>query len=522
MISLQKKYAMLCVLAVSLIGVVSLAFATRLGAGISPDSTVYVDAANNLLMGRGLSVQSGPDEFTPLAHFPPLFPALLAIVGGLGFDMSSGARWLNVLLFGGNILLVGLIVRRCAGSPTWASVLGAYFVWTSTGMLLVHSMAWTEPLFIFASLSGLLLLGIYIEGHKKSCLLASSVAVAMGFLARYIGATLVITGVTGIFLLSKQPLVRRLVDGVVFATLSSLAILLWLTRNLLVADNATNRALVFHPLSPSHARGAVHTLAVWLLPESVPNVTGGIIALIVVASAMAWFVLALRQRGWSKAIALITQNCEVIPYLFFVFAIVYVAFLVISISFVDAATSLNLRTMTPVYISVLILALYGGSKLLPEIGFRPRTRKVQTMYTILGLVFAASYLIRATGFVANGYSDGLGYVRQFGQSATLQRLEGFPTDAPVYSNGPDVIRALVGRFAYMVPQKQDPTSRIPNDEYVAELDTMKRRLAEGEGIIVWLDAVHRWYLPSEEELRNALPLELIGSQTDGAIYRLVQ
>jgi hypothetical protein len=78
MISLQKKYAMLCVLAVSLIGVVSLAFATRLGAGISPDSTVYVDAANNLKMGRGLSVQSGPDEFTPLAHFPPLFPALLA------------------------------------------------------------------------------------------------------------------------------------------------------------------------------------------------------------------------------------------------------------------------------------------------------------------------------------------------------------------------------------------------------------------------------------------------------------
>ena len=199
----------------------SLAFATRLGAGISPDSTVYVDAANNLKMGRGLSVQSGPDEFTPLTHFPPLFPALLALLGSLGFDASSGARWLNVLLFGGNIFL-------------------------------------------------------------------------------------------------------------------------------LVAGNATNRALVFHPLGLSHARGAVHTLAVWLLPESVPNVTGGIIALIVVASAILWFVLALRQRGWSKAIVLIKQNCEVIPYLFFAFAIVYLAFLVLSISFVDAATSLNLRTMTPV------------------------------------------------------------------------------------------------------------------------------------------------------------------------------
>jgi len=237
---------------------------------------------------------------------------------------------------------------------------------------------------------------------------------------------------------------------------------------------------------------------------------------------MAWVVLALRQRGWSKAIALIEQNCDVIPYLFFIFAIVCVAFLVISISFVDAATSLNLRTMTPVYVSALILALYGGSTLLPEIGFKPRTRKIQATYTILGLVFAASYLIRATGFVANGYSDGLGYVRQYGQSATLRRLEGFHADAPIYSNGPDVIRALVGRPAYMVPQKHDPTSRIPNDAYVGELDTMKRHLAKGEGIIVWLDAVHRWYLPSEAELRDALPLELTGAEKDGAIYRLVQ
>ena len=318
-------------------------------------------------------------------------------------------------------------------------------------------------------------------------------------------------------------MVRRLVGGVVFATLSSLALLLlWLTRNLLVVGNATNRVLGFHPLSPSHARGAVHTLAVWLLPESVPKVTGGIVALIGVASAMAWVVLALRQRGWSKAIALIEQNCDVIPYLFFIFAIVCVAFLVISISFVDAATSLNLRTMTPVYVSVLILALYGGSTLLPEIGFKPRTRKVRAAYTVLGLVFAASYLIRATGFVADGYSDGLGYVRRFGQPAMLQRLEGFPADVPVYSNGPDGIQALVGRSAYMVPQKHDPTSRTPNGEYVAELDAMKMRLAEEDGIIVWLDAVHRWYLPSEDELRDALPLELIGSQADGAIYRLVQ
>jgi hypothetical protein len=37
----------------ALIGIASMQFATRWGAGISPDSVGYIDSARNLLDGRG-------------------------------------------------------------------------------------------------------------------------------------------------------------------------------------------------------------------------------------------------------------------------------------------------------------------------------------------------------------------------------------------------------------------------------------------------------------------------------------
>ena len=157
---MERKSAILLVAPLALLGAVSIALATRLGVGISPDSTAYVDCATNLLAGRGLTIHTGIDELEPLTHFPPLFPALLALVGSLGFDPSSVARWLNLVLFAINIVLVGLVITASTERPIWASALGSYFVMTSTATLHIHSMAWTEPLFVLSCVLGLFLLGV--------------------------------------------------------------------------------------------------------------------------------------------------------------------------------------------------------------------------------------------------------------------------------------------------------------------------------------------------------------------------
>src|SRR6267143_4110417 len=102
----NKTLIIVAVIAVA--GILFVLLATRFGAGISPDSTVYLDAARSLLRGAGLSVMSGrSSELIPLTHYPPLYPALLALIGKSGMPLESAARVLNAVLFGANAALAG-------------------------------------------------------------------------------------------------------------------------------------------------------------------------------------------------------------------------------------------------------------------------------------------------------------------------------------------------------------------------------------------------------------------------------
>jgi hypothetical protein len=52
----NRKYAILFVVPLSILGAVSVGLATRLGVGISADSTAYVNSATNFLAGRGFTI----------------------------------------------------------------------------------------------------------------------------------------------------------------------------------------------------------------------------------------------------------------------------------------------------------------------------------------------------------------------------------------------------------------------------------------------------------------------------------
>jgi hypothetical protein len=94
----------------SVVGATALLFSTRWGIGLSPDSVVYIASARNLLSGFGLSVSFTTGEFLPLTHYPSLFSAGLAGLGFVGIDPLDRARWLNALIFGANITLLGIVV----------------------------------------------------------------------------------------------------------------------------------------------------------------------------------------------------------------------------------------------------------------------------------------------------------------------------------------------------------------------------------------------------------------------------
>jgi hypothetical protein len=65
------------------------------GISITHDSILYMDAAKHIASGQGMYTEAY-GFLTPLTHYPPVYPSLLAELDILGVDGKEGARFLAV------------------------------------------------------------------------------------------------------------------------------------------------------------------------------------------------------------------------------------------------------------------------------------------------------------------------------------------------------------------------------------------------------------------------------------------
>lgn len=514
----RKAYAIALLSVLALIGIMMLLFSTRWGIGLSPDSSTYIAAARNLLNGRGLSVLSGDGEPIPMIRFPPLFPALLALMGTLGIDPLNGARWLNTFFFAANILLVGLVIYRYTRSSLFTSMLGSFLMLSSTHMLKIHSMAWTEPAFIFFGLFGLFLMAAYLERPRLILLLACSLPIALAFLTRYLGLALVTSGLLGIFFFSRQASYRRSIASIIFAGLTCFPMALWIRRNVYVAGRATGRKMVFHVIGSGHVNSALSTLSTWLFAPLVPGVGQGVLLQVGATSVLALIILLLlREKKLTGNVRTNHPVAKMLP-LLATFICSYGILLAVSISFFDAQTPLDDRILSPIYTSGLILFLCLGHKAMTT---RRGNHAIGIFTIVLCIALAASYAARATTWVIRMHTDGQGYAsRAWRDSEIMERIRNLPSGTPIYSNGADAIYLLTGRPASMLPANADPASLQINGSYMDELIRMKHLLAKKDGVLVYLNAIAwRRYLPSETKLKEQLTLRLLTRGVDGSIYK---
>src|SRR6185436_3908725 len=203
-----------------LVGFGLVVLSTRWGAGLDPDSTVYVRAARSLVAGRGVALIADRERAKPVTRFPPLYPALLATGSWLGGqDPWDCARWVGAFFFSASIILVGVAVATGAGPP-WAATLAATLMVLSPDMLRIHSMALSEAAFLFFSILTLYVLASYLDRPTAARLVTSAVAASLASSTRYAGVALIVTGVLALFLLVRGPLIRRARNAFVFGTVS--------------------------------------------------------------------------------------------------------------------------------------------------------------------------------------------------------------------------------------------------------------------------------------------------------------
>ena len=483
----RKRWIFPAILAmISIVGMFALWRSTPYGMGLVNDSATYVEGATNLLAGKGFVRISGGGEIKPITHFPPLFSLLLAGFGFMGMDLLHAARILITILFGIDILLVGLSISKISHSVVFA-LLGALFLAVSDLHLGVYSFALSEPLFITLMLAAFLFLA---EGFDRSSFWWSGLTgltLSLAYLTRFAGVSLLLTTLLVILLLQPPKPIKRL--GFILAG-AGVPVLFWYAYSLMAGGIGSlgNRQLLWHPLSPRTLFEALKNLLTWIAPSDLlaSSLIWGrmlsLVSILVLPVLMIWLGWVVWNRlrssrqpinpGGSLALAF-TQGLHV-P--------VYLGFLVISLTFFDASTPLNDRILSVIYLPEMILFWSALAWLWSKASGR--------------LVFVRWVIAIACGIlIVFSVKDGYAAMLQLGsegQGFAHRGLSGSPaietirqlSPTTLYSNKPGAIFLLTGKTAYVAPTPTDPVTGLGRTNYMDDLALLHQRVSDGAAVLI--------------------------------------
>jgi hypothetical protein len=479
--------------------VLLLAVARRFGLGLSADSAQYMGVARNLTAGAGYLSFDG----SVFASWPPLYPAVLALVKMAGVEMLSGAGFLHALCLGCVVFLAARWLAEMLESRALA-VLGSLLLLLSFPLLSVFAMVWTEAIFTVLAAGLVFFAARFAATRETGWFIGAAIAAAAVCLQRYAGAAFLVSGAVIILVGAPEPSLRRragLAGALVCA--GGLPLAGWLVRNALVTGALTGPRYV-SPRPVWYNLGlALKTYANWfvlLRPGS--RLVWPLTAALVVGSGLLCFV-AWRGRAAGKAAVL--RRALILA------LVVYTALLVIA----SSLTSFDLiddRLLVPVY-PLLIVVLVSGAERLAGILARRTGRRKVVHGILVGLAAAALVYplvwtiqgIRYWGRVGIGV-----YNRpEWRRSEMLQWFRSHKPGWRAFSNDAAALYLLAGIPTQMAPRR---SMSVP-----AEVEAGRIRLGDR---FVWFSGIERPYLVSIHELVGILGLRTERTFADGAIFEL--
>lgn len=479
----QHRYISFAILGLlAAIGVFLILKATPEGLGLSDDSIGYIAGARSMLAGQGYR-EAWLASNGPVTHFPPGFSSVLAFVGWFGLDPLRGARLVNALLFGLNTLLLGILGWRMTKSLPAGLVLAVFFV-ANDSMLQVHAVAMSEPLFIFLSLLSFWAFDLYFERDTHWLwLIACGILVGWAYLTRYSGLALVATFIVGLAIL-RDSWRKRLAGIGIFLAGALPWMIGWGLRNELVAGNATNRELLYHPITASNFDTALYNVSTFLMPVEewrrslfkIPGLFEGAVVL-VLGAVLIWILV----RGGKRFLRpQQTRRPEIVSFINGLYVFGYLAAIFASMSFFDASTKFKLRILAPVYVSLLILSVALGMWV-----WRRRREAV----IVLGLVIFGLMAYGQYSAVTQLMRGGQGYASfQWYDSQAMKFLRKLPPGIKIYTNQPAAVYLYTGRGAYVLPNRYDPVTAQERPGFSQGVTRMQAEINDGKAVLALFDA----------------------------------
>jgi len=456
-----------------------LLYSTPQGLGLSDDSIAYIAGARSILAGYGYR-EAWLASNGPMTHFPPGFSASIALVGLTGLDPLRGARFVNALLFGANAFLLGLIGWRMTKSYSAGIILALLFA-ANASLLRVHAMAMSEPLYIFFSLLAFLCFSKYFETNKNLWLVLTASFTGAAYLTRYAGLALLATFFIALMLL-KDTWRKRILSSAVLLYSVVPWIAGWSIRNKLVANNVTNRTVVYHPITAENIEIGIHNFSEFLVPLEewrkalirTPNFF--VIVLSILALILLLWVL---YEGLKKFFKPETPLPEILSFTTGLYIFGYLASILSSMIFFDASTKFKLRIVSPIYVSLLVLLIFAGLWL-----WNRRDPLSQAIVITLTIVIVSFSLYDTNLVVANLHKGGQGYASfKWYDSKTMVTLRKLPSDIRIYTNQPGPVYLYTGRPCFVLPDLVDQVWGLPRSGYDKGVRALHEDVLSGKAVL---------------------------------------
>ena len=449
--ALYESYPMLGLTA--FVGFALTLWSTHLGPGVGGDATIYLTSAQNLAKGIGLGLVQPDGSFRLLPYSAPLFPLILSPFAAMGLDLTAVARWLNILLFAGLILLVGFMSLKLT-AVKWQGLLPAGLLAVSPILLPVYSWAMAEPVTLILGFGGLAVVLLNIDKeitNRPGWLEVSGFLLGLSIAARYSAAAFLGTGLLLCLILLKLPFWKRVLAAFRMGIIGIIPNAIWMlvqlgqtssvsARSILTFNEMIFRFTIFWPqlnsailvwLLPASAQGSPSTLTYvkGLLPPA---------SLIVLAALSFWIAKKSPEAAVHKWISAL-----------WLFAGIYVGILLLVYLTTYPPITIDNRMLSPAHTAVIWIAGLMLAKLF-EINL---VRQLKIAVVIVMIASVGWFGLRTIRIVRQNAETGLGYnAVTWQQSQLIPAIKKLPEGQKLVTNETMVVLYLTGRVAEPVAE----------------------------------------------------------------------
>jgi hypothetical protein len=355
-----------------------------------------------------------------------------------------------------------------------------------------------------------------LRDSKAIYLALSAFIFGLVAITRYIGAVYIFAAATVLLLDIRLEIRARLKNLLLFLIISTLPLLLWMMRNFIAIGKFSNRTMGLNTdtLERDFNVG-FRSVMNWFLPLRIVEliqsrffIAIGTTLLVLITFLIIIAFLHFRARQEKDEMRIVPDPFTVLV----VFTLFFLFGLAFSVLLTSPTPDVSERILGPAYILILMLVVL-------VIGAAIRTKRWFILLVMIGLVIflfrnKAVYSYWVVRDIHGG--EGRFYTsRGWRNSPVIAELEAY-SDRLIYTDDIAAVYLLAGRYSSLIPIRIDLSTRLPNEDYLQNLASVRDTVSSGDGIIVLFSpySIPHEYAPLDDLIEG---FEIIYESSNGMI-----